>query len=71
MPEDSVRSMPKYEWLTKDRIATFYAQNMCYVAITWIKGNYQVSSEDLADIYEYMMKSSMDEMFFGNGRTTF
>lgn len=64
IPKDRMPAAPKYEWLTPDRVATFYAQNMCYVAITWIKGNYQVSSEDLADIYEYMMKSSMDEMFF-------
>lgn len=65
IPEDTVRAMPKYEWITEDRIATFYAQNMCYIAITWIKGGYQVSGKELADIYEYMMKSSMDELFFG------
>lgn len=65
IPEDTVRAMPKYEWLTAERVAAFYAQNMCYVAITWIKSGYQVSGRELADIYEYMMKSSMDEMFYG------
>lgn len=61
----SVEEIPKYQWLTAERVAMFYAQNMCYVAITWIKGGYQVSAQELADIYDYMMKSSMDEMFFG------
>lgn len=60
-----IHEMSRYEWLTPDRVATFYAQNMCYVAITWIKGGYQVTGQELADIYEYMMRSSMDEMFFG------
>lgn len=49
----------KYKLLSRESIATYYAQAMCYVAITWIKQNYAVSPKELADIYDYLTKTSM------------
>ena len=49
----------RYVWLTPERIAEYYAQSMCYVVITWIKSGMKISSRELAEIYNYMIKRSM------------
>lgn len=49
----------KYKWLSREAVAEYYAQGMCYVAILWIKQNYMVSPKELAEIYDYMTKTSM------------
>ena len=53
---------PKYVWLTPERIAAYYAQSMCYVVITWIKSGMTISSKELAEIYNYMIKRSMTDI---------
>ena len=53
---------PKYVWLTPERIAAYYAQSMCYVVITWIKSGMTISSRELAEIYNYMIKRSMTDI---------
>ena len=52
----------KYSWLTPKRIAEYYAQSMCYVVITWIKSGMTISSKELAEIYNYMIKRSMTDI---------
>jgi probable dihydroxyacetone kinase regulator len=59
--KDAVR----FEWLTAERVADYYALTMCSVAITWIRGGLTISAKELAEIYTYMMKHSVDEMLFG------
>lgn len=49
----------RYKILSREAIAMYYAQAMCYVAITWIKQNYIVSPKELAEIYDYLTKSNM------------
>lgn len=56
----------KFQWLTADRIAEYYAQAMCYVVIAWIKSGFAVSPKELAEIYDYMMKQSMEDVIFGD-----
>ncbi len=53
---------PKYAWLTPERIAEYYAQSMCYVAIRWIQSGMTISAKELIEIYNYMMKRSMDDI---------
>ena len=52
----------RYVWLTPERIAEYYAQSMCYVVITWIKSGMTISSRELAEIYNYMIKRSMTDI---------
>lgn len=53
---------PKYIWLTPERIAEYYAQSMCYVLISWIQTGMTISSHELAEIYNYIIKRSMDDI---------
>jgi probable dihydroxyacetone kinase regulator len=53
---------PKYSWLTPERIAEYYAQSMCYVVISWIKSGMTVSAKELAEIYNYMINCSMEDV---------
>lgn len=52
----------KYVWLTPEWIAEYYAQSMCYVVITWIRSGMTISAKELAEIYEYIIKRSMDDI---------
>lgn len=52
----------KYVWLTPERIAEYYAQSMCYVVITWIQSGMTISAKELADIYNYIIKRSMEDI---------
>ena len=53
---------PKYVWLTPERIAEYYAQSMCYVVITWMQSGMTISARELAEIYNYIIKRSMDDI---------
>lgn len=52
----------KFSWLTSERIAEYYAQSMCYVAIAWTKTGMTISPQELAEIYDYIIKRSMDDV---------
>lgn len=55
----------KYVWLTPERIAQYYAQSMCYVVITWIQSGMTISGRELAEIYDYIIKRSMEDILSG------
>lgn len=52
----------KYAWLTPERIAEYYAQSMCYIVISWIQTGMTISAKELAEIYNYIIKRSMDDI---------
>lgn len=53
----------KYNWLSGEIIAEYYAQSMCYVAISWIKRDLPVSPKELAEIYEYLSRNTVLDVF--------
>lgn len=53
---------PKYIWLTPERISEYYAQSMCYVVISWIHTGMTISAKELAEIYNYIIKRSMEDI---------
>lgn len=55
-------SKVKYKWLTAERIAEYYAQSMCYVVISWIEGGMTITPRELAEIYDYIITRSMDDI---------
>lgn len=52
----------KYIWLTPERIAEYYAQSMCYVLLAWIKSGMTIHAKEMAEIYHYIIKRSMDDI---------
>lgn len=52
----------KYSWLTPQRISEYYAQSMCYVVISWIQSGMTIPAKELAEIYDYIIKRSMDDI---------
>lgn len=52
----------KFVWLTPEHIAEYYAQSMCYVVITWIKTGMTISAKEMAEIYAYIEKRSMEDV---------
>ncbi len=61
-PKDKIM---KFQWLTPERIAEYYAQSICSVALVWIKSGLAVSAKELAEIYDYIMKHSIEEVLLG------
>ena len=57
-------NMPKLKWLTPERVAEYYAQSMCSIVIVWIKSGMTVTPNELAEIYDFMMKNSIDDVLF-------
>lgn len=63
--KSAASTIPKFKWLTPERIADYYAQSMCAIVISWIKSGMAVSPKELAEIYSYVMKNSIDDVLFG------
>lgn len=55
----------KYVWLTPERIAEYYAQSMCYVVISWIQSGMTISAKELTEVYNFIIKRSMDDILSG------
>lgn len=60
--ESAAGKKPKYVWLTPELIAEYYAQSMCYVVIRWIESGMTISPKELIEIYDYIIKRSMDDI---------
>lgn len=59
------KKIPKFKWLTPERIAEYYAQSMCFIVNSWIRSGLTVSPKELAEIYDYMVKNSINDVLFG------
>lgn len=53
---------PSHEWLTPEHLAEYYSQSMCFVVINWIKGNMTIPPSEVADIYQYVIKRSLEDI---------
>lgn len=49
----------KYSWLSANVISTYYAQAMVYIAIEWIRTDFQIPPKELSEVYEYISTNSM------------
>ena len=64
MEQNKTDVIRKFSWLTAERIAEYYAQSTCSVAIVWIKSGIAITARELVEIYDYMMKHSIAEILF-------
>lgn len=60
--ENAAGKAQKFVWLTPERIAAYYAQSMCYAVITWIRSGMTISAKELVEIYDYIIKRSMEDI---------
>jgi probable dihydroxyacetone kinase regulator len=52
----------RYEWLTPDLMASYYAQTICLMITTWVMGDMTIPPREIADTYQYMTTHSMEEI---------
>ena len=52
----------KYLWLSKDVIATYFAQSMCFVAEEWINQGMTVPARVMAEAYNYLISLSLEDV---------
>ena len=64
MQQGEAAVIREFKWLTAERIAEYYAQSMCSVVIVWIKSGMAITAKELAEIYDYVMRHSMEEVLF-------
>lgn len=55
------RNVPS-KWMTRERIAQYHAQSLCFLVISWIKSGMTMSAKEMADIYDYMIKHSVTDI---------
>ena len=60
--EEGAVELIKYSWLTSELVAEYYAQSLCFVILTWIQGGMAVEPKKLAEIYDYIMKHSLEDV---------
>ncbi len=65
LEQNAVEKISRFNWLTPERTALYYAHSMCSIVIVWIKSGMAVSPKELAEIYDYMMRHSIEDVFFG------
>ena len=53
-------------WLTKERIARYHAQSLCFLVITWIKSGMSMPAKEMSDIYNYMIRNSIADIIGDN-----
>ena len=53
---------PPHAWLTPGHLAEYYSQSMCFVVMSWIKGGMSIQPREVADIYQYMIKRSLEDV---------
>lgn len=49
-------------WLTGEHLAEYYAQSLCYVVMSWIKSGMSINAKEMADIYMYIMRHSIEDV---------
>lgn len=53
---------PVHAWLTPENLAEYYSQSMCFVVTSWIKANMSIPPREVADIYQYVIKRSLEDI---------
>ena len=59
------RQKTPYEWITPERIASFYAGSMTYIVIDWIMDGMKIPENELVDTFIYLFTHSVLEVVGG------
>lgn len=52
----------KSKWLTKEHLAAYYAQSLCYLVVNWMQSGMVLPAKEMTDVYIYIMKHSIDDV---------
>ena len=52
----------RFPWMTADMLAEYYARSMCFAVKVWIRQGMTVPPQEMADVYEYLMTHSMEQV---------
>jgi probable dihydroxyacetone kinase regulator len=52
----------RYEWLTPELMASYYAQTICLMITTWVADDMTIPPQEIAETYQYMTTHSMEEI---------
>ena len=55
-------------WVTKDRLADYYAGYIADVSIAWIKDNMPISPKEMSDVMNFMLKNSLLDVLKVEGK---
>ncbi|MBR1817041.1 MAG: TetR/AcrR family transcriptional regulator C-terminal domain-containing protein [Lachnospiraceae bacterium] len=53
----------RYSWMSREMLAEYYANTICYIAVNWIKRDFAISPDELAEIFEYINHHSFIDIF--------
>lgn len=59
------RQKTPYEWITPERIASFYAGSMTYIVTDWIMDGMKIPENELVDTFIYLFTHSVLEVVGG------
>ena len=59
---DRLKEKVPYQWITPELIADYYAQQLCYVTVVWIKGGMSEPLMELVEIYSQIINLSIIEV---------
>lgn len=62
LTEDGAEGSTKHRWLTKEVVATYYAQSMSFVIMEWLNTGMIFTPKEMANAYEYIMTRSMADV---------
>ena len=57
--EEKLKSAAPFSWLTPERISDYYAQSLCYVAVSWARGGMTASAAELTEIYLMLLEKPL------------
>ena len=66
MDEEKLKSAAPFSWLTPERISDYYAQSLCYVAVSWARGGMTASAAELTEIYLMLLEKPLASPAAGN-----
>lgn len=52
----------RYRWLTVDLIAEYYARAMTFVVMTWLQSGIESTPEEVAQVYDDILRRSLDDI---------
>lgn len=52
----------KSKWWTKEHLAAYYAQSLCYLVENWLQSGMLLPAKEMTDVYMYIMTHSIDDV---------
>ena len=61
-PEGYEIMKSKFHWLSLDLVAEYYAQNITFVAMTWVRSGMDITPEDATSVFNMILTLSLKDL---------